>query len=1074
VGGSTIPALLDSAATSIASLGQSVQAWVQQINPEVFKPLLAFGGALVLVHQQPDAVAGTTPPPSPVPPGPVDPGSSGGHAIDGYLSNALVWRDTNGNQTWDAGEPYTFTDANGAFSGLTNGTGTIRVTGLTNALRAVLTNEPSGPSTDISTGKVFDGVLSAPEGATVINPLTTLVVAVGNGPNAAATLASLKAALGIDANVDLANFDPLAAMASGGNAAAALAIQAASIQVASLMTMAVSTLQSGGSTLSVGAIVSSVATSLVSQASTARSGNLLTDAAVLTATLQSAAASSGISGSALTALNNTLAAASTALVAVNTAIQTAVANAGSNVNLASALGTLTTVVAAQLVADDLTALVKAAAAPGSTTTFNAASASNFSATVATQVEAAKASVQQLVVTPPNQSLLVAVDDTLVVQKTPYQWPSKSGNLASNDVVSGGTVEVTSLSQGGHTSSTSNGVLVLQGTYGELRVASNGSYTYTVNRAVPVNADGSSQTEVFNYAAKNGSLTDSGQLVITLHNALTHLSLTSDILTVSDATHLTGVQGVVTGSKITFDLAAKGAGLDSVNLKNLLDGNSATQGTTPELQFDLQNLDALKLPQGPQTIGVTLDVQSSLIAGQHITAAFDAPIELVRDAHGVHLVVPQGPVNLHLSAAGIQIGDITVNNLDSDSFTLVEGINATPSLSIKLDHLLLKATDNTLSLGALNVTDLLPLAGGVLAGAFANKTVGDIVTLARVLVTNIPSVSDAHVATLIERLKAMVDLPEAFAGITLNQSLHLAAELFNLPDMPNDFVSLVNRVVGALGDSTLPQILHIIETTYPTATLGGVLDALHKNISLPDSVSAMPVADLAHNLTNLQAVASAFTTLLGADGATVSSLITHVKTLIDTQGVNLEALNHLFDLSPLFGAGYSATDLVHDLSQGQISAAPLITLVSKAMLSSDSTVSVDLHLPTSLGLTSANGTALQDIEVLLKVGSDVHTATAALRDVNGNHQLDLSDLQHLGSSDLSGLYISQANVGQFSVNGTALTGLVGHVTQAQLSSLAFTAPAGQTPQSLNHVEVTLWAEDAQGALSGAQHVNLYLV
>ena len=363
-GASTIPALLESVTAPVVHWGKTMEAWAQQINPDVFKPLLVFGGALVLVHQQSDPVAISTPQP-----GPVDPGSSGGRAIDGYLSNALVWRDTNGNQTWDAGEPYTFTDANGAFSGLTNGTGAIRVTGLTNALRAVLTDEPSGPSTDISTGKVFEGVLSAPEGATVINPLTTLVVAVGKGPNAAATLASLKAALGIDANVDLANFDPLAAMASGGNAAAALAIQAASIQVASLMTMAVSTLQSGGSTLSVGSIVSSVATSLVSQASTASSGNLLTSTAVLTATLQSAAASSGISGSALTALNSTLAAASSALVSVNTAIQTAVANAGSSVNLASALGTLTTVVAAQLVADDLTALVKAAAAPGSSTTW---------------------------------------------------------------------------------------------------------------------------------------------------------------------------------------------------------------------------------------------------------------------------------------------------------------------------------------------------------------------------------------------------------------------------------------------------------------------------------------------------------------------------------------------------------------------------------------------------------------------------------------------------------------------------------------------------------------------------------
>ena len=65
-------------------------------------------------------------------------------------------------------------------------------------------------------------------------------------------------------------------------------------------------------------------------------------------------------------------------------------------------------------------------------------------------------------------------------------------------------------------------------------------------------------------------------------------------------------------------------------------------------------------------------------------------------------------------------------------------------------------------------------------------------------------------------------------------------------------------------------------------------------------------------------------------------------------------------------------------------------------------------------------------------------------------------------------------GMHLVNGTALTGLVSHLTQDQLHNLAFAAPAGQTNQSLDHVAVTLWAEDSQGALSAAQHVNLYLV
>jgi VCBS repeat-containing protein len=1072
----SVPASLELGASPTTSQGPSLAAWAQHISPDVFKPLLAFGGALALIHLAGDSntePASPTVAPPVVPP--LVPGSSDGRAIDGYLSNALVWRDTNNNQTWDAGEPYSFTDANGAFSGLTHGAGSIRVTGITSALRAALANGslalPTGPSTDISTGKVFEGVLSAPEGASVINPLTTLVVAVGTGPNAAATLASLKAALGIDASVDLANFDPLASMASGGNAAAALAIQAASIQVASLLTMAVATLQSGGSGLSVGTIVQSVATSLVSQVGNAGAGQLLTNPDLLKAALQTAAASSGVTD--LTALNATLAEATKALAQVNSAIQTAVANAGKNLNLADALGALTSVVAAQLVADDLTALVKAAAAPGATTVFNAASVDSFRAGLSAQIEAAKSSVKQLVVTPPNQALLVAVDDSLVVDKTPYQWPVKTGNIASNDLVGGGALQITSLSQGEHNSSTSGGEQVLQGSYGVLRVDSNGNYSYTVNRDVPVNTDGTAHTEVFNYVAKNGSLTDTGKIVITLNNAVTHLALLSDMLTVLDAGHATAVQGTVQGSKISFNLAVHGAGLDAQNLRNLLDGNDETPGQSPELQFDLQNLTALNITQATQTIAVQLSVHSSWLSGFAVNASFDAPIQFVRGQDGaMHLALPSGTTVMHLSAAGVELGQVSISNLDSDSFTLVEGVNAAPSLSIKLDHLLAKATDNALQFGALNATDVLPLAAGVLAGAFANKTVGDIVKLAQDIVRNIDAVQDSKVNALIDRLKGMADMPDAFAGITLNEGLHLAAVLFNLPDMPNDLMALANRVVQALGDSTLPQALQFIQDAYPDTTLGHVLTALGKNISLSDGLRQMPVADLADNLVNLQTVASAFTLLLGADGATVSSLIEQIQALTDTQGVNLDALNQLFDISPLFGDGYTAADLVHDLSTGQIAADPVIAMVSKVLLSSDSTVTANLHLPEGLGLTSANGTALQDIEVLLKVGTDIHTATAVLRDVNDS--LDLSDLQSLKTNDLSGLYISQPSAGQFTVNGKALTGLVDHLTQAQLSQLDFTPPPGQSKASLNTVDVTLWAEDAHHVLTAQQHVCLYLV
>lgn len=950
------------------------------------------------------------------------------------------------------------------------------MTGLTSALRAALSDEPSALSIDISTGKVFEGVLSAPEGATVVNPLTTLVVAVGKGPNAADTLATLKAALGINPNIELSNYDPLAALTSGGNAATALATQAASIQVAGLMVMAVSTLQSAGSTMSVGGIVSSVATSLVSQAGNATAGNLLTDPALLTAALQSAAANSGITGAALDALNATLAAAADALAAINAAIQTAVANAGSNLSLADALGALTTVVAAQLVADDLTDLVRAAAAPNANTVFNADIANSFSSNLAAQIEASKALVKQLVVIPPDVPLLVAVDDAVFVQQTPFQWPGKTGNLASNDLIGGGTIEITSLAQGDNTSASQSGVLVLQGTYGELRVSSNGSYSYTVNRTVPTDAH--THTETFNYAAKNGSLTDNGQLTVTLNNGRTNLALTSDILTLIDGAQTSGVQGAVTGGKITFDLAAKGAGLNSTNLRHLLDGDANTVGTAPELQFDLQNTHGLNLPQGPQNVGVTLDVSSSLLFGQHITAEFDVPLSFVTENGHARVVVPQGPVTLTLSAGGIRIGDVTVNNLDSDSFSLVEGLNTPPSLSIKLDQLLAKAADNSFGLGdiaQLNVVSLLPLAGGLLAGAFANKTVGDIADLARALVNDLSGVDNLHVQALIDLAKSLGTLPDSFSGITLQQGLSLAAQLLHLPDdLPTDLVSLANRVVNALDNSALPQALALIENQYGNMTLGEVVQALQANLTLTDELRAISIHDLTGGLVNLTEVANTLTMLLGYDGITVSGLLTQVNAWLESANVDhtmvKSTVDSLFDLSPLFGDSYKASDLLHDLAQEHISAEPFINLASKVLLASDSTVVVNLSLPTSLGLTSANGTSLQDIEILLNVGNDLNTGDVP-DFISGDDHLTLAELTQ---GTVPGLYISQASAGQFSVNGTALTGLVSHLSQDQLQHLSFTPPAGQTNASLDHVAVTLWAEDAQGALSAAQHVNLYLV
>lgn len=96
-------------------------------------------------------------------------------AIDGYLSGALVWLDTNRNYQLDDGEPNTISGAGGVAN--------LDVTGVDNPSQypVVVRAIPYDPNTQQGTvdedqGPVVDAyVMSAPAGETAVTPLTTLV-----------------------------------------------------------------------------------------------------------------------------------------------------------------------------------------------------------------------------------------------------------------------------------------------------------------------------------------------------------------------------------------------------------------------------------------------------------------------------------------------------------------------------------------------------------------------------------------------------------------------------------------------------------------------------------------------------------------------------------------------------------------------------------------------------------------------------------------------------------------------------------------------------------------------------------
>ena len=118
-----------------------------------------------------------------------------GTAIDGILVGSTVCIDTNANGLCaeEAAGNQDITDDKGKFSITSTATGPLVLLG----------------GTDSGTGQAFTGTLKAPAGSTVVTPLTSAVQSlVESGKSAADAEANVKAALGIDAGVDLVNFDP--------------------------------------------------------------------------------------------------------------------------------------------------------------------------------------------------------------------------------------------------------------------------------------------------------------------------------------------------------------------------------------------------------------------------------------------------------------------------------------------------------------------------------------------------------------------------------------------------------------------------------------------------------------------------------------------------------------------------------------------------------------------------------------------------------------------------------------------------------------------------------------------------
>jgi hypothetical protein len=207
-----------------------------------------------------------------------------GKSVDGYISNAQVFADANGNGVLDDGEAVSITDSTGNYE-IAGGSGPYIMVG----------------GTDISTGQSFQGVYLAPERATVINPLTSAIVGLAgqqadNAGNLAAE-AQLKAALGIAAGIDLMNTDPLDAATTAGATAEAVAdainAQSEAVKIANLLVQGAAVMNGASTTtLSAGQVGQAILESLADWIRALPEGSTLdlTSGAVLAGILRGAAA----------------------------------------------------------------------------------------------------------------------------------------------------------------------------------------------------------------------------------------------------------------------------------------------------------------------------------------------------------------------------------------------------------------------------------------------------------------------------------------------------------------------------------------------------------------------------------------------------------------------------------------------------------------------------------------------------------------------------------------------------------------------------------------------------------------
>jgi VCBS repeat-containing protein len=329
------------------------------------------------------------------------------------------------------------------------------------------------------------------------------------------------------------------------------------------------------------------------------------------------------------------------------------------------------------------------------------------------------------------------------------------------------------------------------------------------------------------------------------NVTDTLTLSTQTVTVQDVNESgvrsnIAVQGAYTAptqtgeryGTLTFDASQSTQSLNRSNLLKLFDGNAATTGTAPVVQFQLKPLASVASSEVSSQVGVSMllgksAAQSGSDSALELGLSFNLDLKLTRANGGLELSTPAQTVSVGLTINGkpLTSNPITLTNAGADFLSLVDGNNAA-NLAVRLDALLDRADNYQMPLSMLSSDGAAAIAGSVVVGLLGDRTLSQLISMSRDVSELTPQQQALTTARLIEVLQDAAVLPQTLRDQPLTKLIELAGETLGIAsDQSVKTVLTLLRDGIALPDSLAGKTLGELKTQFAGSIEAATMDRL---------------------------------------------------------------------------------------------------------------------------------------------------------------------------------------------------------------------------------------------------------